>query len=60
MKSKGEIEKKIENFKKKITVIKDVLKTEVISVKESKRLNADIEDFENKILTLKWVLEEEK
>lgn len=60
MKSKGEIERKIENFKKKITVIKDVLKTEVISVKESKRLNADIEDFENKILTLKWVLEEEK
>lgn len=59
MKSKGEIERKIENFKKKITVITEVLKTEVISVKESKRLNADIEDFENKILTLKWVLEEE-
>lgn len=60
MKSKGEIERKIENFKKKILVITEVLKTEVISVKESKRLNADIEDFENKILTLKWVLEEEK
>ena len=59
MKSKGEIERKIKNFKDKITVIKDVLKTEVISVKESKRLDADIEDFENKILTLKWVLEEE-
>ena len=60
MKSKGEIERKIKNYKDKILVIKDVLKTEVISVKESKRLNADIEDFENKILTLKWVLEEEK
>lgn len=59
MKSKGEIERKIENFKKKILVITEVLKTEVISVKESKRLNADIEVFENKILTLKWVLEEE-
>ena len=58
MKSKGEIERKIENFKKKILVITDVLKTEIISVKESKRLNADIKDFENKILTLKWVLEE--
>jgi hypothetical protein len=59
MKSKGEIERKIKNFKDKILVIKDVIETEVISVKESKRLNADIEDFENKILTLKWVLEEE-
>ena len=59
MKSKGEIERKIENFKKKILVITEVLKTEVISVKESKRLNADIEVFENKILPLKWVLEEE-
>ena len=59
MKTKSEIERKIENFKKKILVITEVLKTEVISVKESKRLNADIEDFENKILTLKWVLEEE-
>ena len=59
MKTKSEIERKIENFKKKILVIKDVIETEVISVKESKRLNADIEDFENKILTLKWVLEEE-
>ena len=28
MKTKGEIERKIENFKKKILVIKDVLKTE--------------------------------
>nr|DAP82545.1 MAG TPA: hypothetical protein [Caudoviricetes sp.] len=60
MKTKGEIERKIKNFKDKILVITEVLKTEVISVKESKRLNADIEDFENKILTLKWVLEEEK
>lgn len=59
MKTKSEIERKIENFKKKILVITEVLKTEVISVKESKRLNADIEDFENKILTLKWVLEDE-
>lgn len=59
MKTKSEIERKIENFKKKILVITEVLKTEVISVKESKRLNADIEDFENKILTLKWVLENE-
>ena len=58
MKTKSEIERKIENFKKKILVITEVLKTEVVSVKESKRLNANIEDFENKILTLKWVLEE--
>ncbi len=59
MKIKGEIERKIENFKKKILVIKDVIETEVISVKESKRLKTDIAEFENKILTLKWVLEEE-
>ena len=59
MKTKSEIERKIENFKKKILVITEVLKTEVRSVKEIKRLNADIEDFENKILTLKWVLENE-
>ena len=59
MKIKGEIERKIENFKKKILVIKDVIETEVISVKESKRLKTDIAEFENKILTLEWVLEEE-
>lgn len=59
MKSKGEIERKIENFKKKILVIKDVIETKIISVKETERLKTDIENFENKILTLKWVLEEE-
>ena len=36
MKTKGEIERKIKNFKDKILVITEVLKTEVISVKESK------------------------
>ena len=59
MKSKGEIERKIEKFKKKILVIKDVIETKIISVKETERLKTDIENFENRILTLKWVLEEE-